>query len=500
MENKTDPVCGMTVDPATAKHHAQHGGQDFYFCSGGCAAKFVADPEKYLSPRAPAAPVDAQAIYTCPMHPEIRQQGPGSCPICGMALEPLEVSLDEAPNLELSDMTRRFWIGLALTLPVFGLEMGGHLFGLRGSPWVQFVLSTPVVLWAGAPFFVRGWASLVNRALNMFTLIALGTGVAYGFSVVALFAPQMISAHGHVPVYFEAAAVITVLVLLGQVLELRARQKTGGAIRALLNLAPETARRLRDDGNEVDVPVSDVRVGDRLRLRPGMRVAVDGVVLEGHSTIDESMMTGEAMPVEKAPGDMVRAGTITVQGSLIMRAERVGADTLLARIVQQVSEAQRSRAPVQRLADRVSAIFVPVVIVVAALTFVGWMVFAPQHGFAPALVAAVSVLIIACPCALGLATPMSIVVGMGKGAAAGVLIRDAQVLERFENIDTLVIDKTGTLTEGRPRVTQVIAEGISELSFWCLRRVLSGGANIRWGMRLWWRQARTCARRLAFTR
>jgi len=477
MENNTDPVCGMTVDPATAKHHAAHGGLDYYFCSGGCAAKFVAGPEKYLSPRGPAKPADAQAIYTCPMHPEIRQQGPGSCPICGMALEPLEVSLDGAPNPELSDMTRRFWIGLALTLPVFGLEMGSHLFGYRGSPFVQFVLSTPVVLWAGAPFFVRGWASLVNRALNMFTLIALGTGVAYGFSVVALFAPQFVSAHGHVPVYFEAAAVITVLVLLGQVLELRARQKTGGAIRALLNLAPETARRLRDDGNEEDVPVSDVRVGDRLRLRPGMRVAVDGVVLEGQSTIDESMMTGEAMPVEKAPGDGVRAGTITVQGSLVMRAERVGADTLLARIVQQVSEAQRSRAPVQRLADRVSAIFVPVVIVVAALTFAGWMVLTPQHGFAPALVAAVSVLIIACPCALGLATPMSIVVGMGKGAAAGVLIRDAQVLERFERIDTLVIDKTGTLTEGRPRVTQVIAEGLPENELLALAASVERGSE-----------------------
>ncbi len=403
-----------------------------------------------------------------------------------MALEPLEVSLTDAPNPELIDMTRRFWIAAALTLPVFVLEMGGHLFDLHHliaphvSLWVQFVLATPVVLWAGWPFFVRGWASLVNRALNMFTLIALGTGVAYGFSVVALLAPGLFPqalSHGAAPVYFEAAAVITVLVLLGQVLELRARDRTGGAIRALLKLAPETARRVRADGSDEDVPVADVHVGDRLRIRPGERVAVDGVVLEGQSAVDESMLSGEAMPVEKAPGATVIAGTINANGMLVMRADRVGADTMLARIVQQVSEAQRSRAPIQRLADQVSAIFVPAVIVVAMLAFAGWMLWGPEPVFSHALLAAVSVLIIACPCALGLATPMSIMVGIGKGAAAGILIRDAEALERLEKIDTLVIDKTGTLTEGRPRVTQVIAEGISESELLTLAASVERGSE-----------------------
>ncbi|HTO40198.1 MAG TPA: copper-translocating P-type ATPase, partial [Rhizomicrobium sp.] len=372
------------------------------------------------------------------------------------------------------------------TLPVFVLEMGGHLFDLHHliaphvSLWVQFVLATPVVLWAGWPFFVRGWASLVNRALNMFTLIALGTGVAYGFSVVALLAPGLFPqalSHGAAPVYFEAAAVITVLVLLGQVLELRARDRTGGAIRALLKLAPETARRVRADGSDEDVPVADVHVGDRLRIRPGERVAVDGVVLEGQSAVDESMLSGEAMPVEKAPGATVIAGTINANGMLVMRADRVGADTMLARIVQQVSEAQRSRAPIQRLADQVSAIFVPAVIVVAMLAFAGWMLWGPEPVFSHALLAAVSVLIIACPCALGLATPMSIMVGIGKGAAAGILIRDAEALERLEKIDTLVIDKTGTLTEGRPRVTQVIAEGISESELLTLAASVERGSE-----------------------
>ena len=466
-----DPVCGMTVDPTTAKHRAEYRGHDYAFCSAGCRAKFVADPEKYLSKNAPDAP-DKGVIYTCPMHPQIRQVGPGFCPICGMALEPVAVTAQDAPHPELDDMWRRFWIGGVLTAPVFALAMGAHLLDLDRivsslvSQWIQFALSTPVVLWAGWPFFVRGWASLVNRSLNMFTLIALGTGAAYAYSVAGLLAPGVfpdaVKMDGIVPVYFEAAAVITVLVLLGQVLELRARAQTGGAIRALLKLAPTHARRISDSG-EADVPLANVREGDRLRVRPGERVPVDGAVLDGASAVDESMVTGESVPVEKQVGAKLIGGTVNGTGTLVMRAEKVGADTVLARIVSMVSEAQRSRAPIQRLADRVSAFFVPAVLAVAAAAFVTWLLLGPQPAFAHALIAAVSVLIIACPCALGLATPMSIMVGVGKGAAAGVLIRNAEALERFERVDVLVVDKTGTLTEGHPRLVGLVAaEGFDE--------------------------------------
>jgi len=462
-----DPVCGMGVDPATAKHHAEHGGETYYFCSLGCRNKFVADPAKYVEHApAPASLADNETIYTCSMHPEIRQKGPGTCPICGMALEPLHAGQTDAANPELIDMTRRFWAGLVLTLPIVALEMGGHLIDLHrlvapeSALWFQFAGATPVVLWAGWPFFERGWSSVVRRSLNMFTLIAFGTGAAYLFSVVATLAPALFPAamkiDGMVPVYFEAAAVITVLVLLGQVLELRARERTGGAIRALLNLAPAQARRLGDDGSEHDVAVAEVRKDDRLRVRPGERVPVDGAVLEGTSAVDESMVTGEALPVEKRPGEPLIGGTINGTGALVMRAQKVGGETVLARIVAMVSEAQRSRAPIQRLADQVSAWFVPAVLLVAVLAFAGWMFFAPPPAFGSALVAAVSVVIIACPCALGLATPMSIMVGIGKGATAGVLIKNAEALERFEKVDTLVVDKTGTLTQGKPRVTAVV--------------------------------------------
>jgi Cu+-exporting ATPase len=401
------------------------------------------------------------------MHPEIRQVGPGSCPICGMALEPVLVTAEAAPNPELAGMTRRFWIGLVLSLPVLVLEMGGHLMGLdhyvprAASNWIQMALATPVVLWAGWPFFVRGWQSLVNRSLNMFTLIAMGTGVAWLYSVVAALAPDVFPAafrghDGSVAVYFEAAAVITVLVLLGQVLELRARESTGWAIRALLDLAPKTALRIRDDESEEEVPLDTVRVQDRLRVRPGEKVPVDGTVVEGRSYVDESMVTGEPMPVAKTVGDTVIGGTINQTGSLVIRAEKVGRDTVLAQIVQLVAQAQRSRAPIQRLADQVSGYFVPAVIGVAILAFAAWAVWGPEPRFAYGLVAAVAVLIIACPCALGLATPMSIMVGVGRGAQAGVLIRNAEALERMEKVDTLVVDKTGTLTEGRPAVTSVV--------------------------------------------
>ncbi|MFZ5689642.1 MAG: heavy metal translocating P-type ATPase [Pseudomonadota bacterium] len=470
-----DPVCGMTVDPHNAKHRHDHWGHTYYFCSAGCRTKFIADPDKYLSPKEhEAQPVPEGTIYTCPMHPEIRQAGPGSCPICGMALEPELVTADTGPNPELADMTRRFWIGLALTLPVFALEMGGHLTGLHmilsqaASNWIQLALATPVVLWAGWPFFERGWQSLVTRNLNMFTLIAMGTGVAWIYSVVATFAPGIFpaafrAADGSVAVYFEAAAVITVLVLLGQVLELRAREATSGAIKALLDLAPKSARRVGNDGEEHDIPIDDIAVGDRLRVRPGEKVPVDGKLLEGRSTIDESMVTGESMPVTKNPGDTVIAGTINRSGSFVFRAERVGRDTLLSQIVQMVAQAQRSRAPIQRLADQVSGWFVPAVIAVAVIAFAAWSAFGPEPRLAYGLVAAVSVLIIACPCALGLATPMSIMVGVGRGAQAGVLIKNAEALERMEKVDTLVVDKTGTLTEGRPALTgMVAATGFSE--------------------------------------
>ena len=467
-----DPVCGMMVDPHVTPHRAEHAGRTQYFCSAGCRAKFLADPGRYLGgpDRAPlrAEPVAPGTIYTCPMHPQVRQVGPGNCPICGMALEP-EVATGEAgPNPELVDFTRRFWIGLALTVPVLALEMGGHLIGLdhlieRGtSNWLQFLFGTPVVLWAGWPFFVRGWQSVVNRSLNMFTLIALGTGVAWLFSVVAtvapgVFPPAFRGPDGSVAVYFEAAAVIVVLVLLGQVLELRARERTGGAIRALLDLAPAMARRVGPDGAEEEVPLAAVAVGDHLRVRPGDKVPLDGEVLEGGSNVDESMVTGEPVPVAKGPGARVVGGTLNGQGAFVMRADRVGQDTVLAQIVRMGAQAQRSRAPIQRLADEVSAWFVPAVVAVAVLAAIAWAVWGPDPRAAFAIVAAVTVLIIACPCALGLATPMSIMVGVGRGAQAGVLIKNAEALERMERIDTLVVDKTGTLTQGRPEVVAVVA-------------------------------------------
>jgi Cu+-exporting ATPase len=471
-----DPVCGMTVDSQKTQHRATHAGADYFFCSAGCRTKFEADPARYLaaetSPPQPAAPPGT--IYTCPMHPEIRQAGPGSCPICGMALEPEVVSADTGPSPERIDMERRLWIGLALAVPVVILDMGGHLFNLHTlippavATWIEFALATPAVLWAGWPFFVRAARSLQTRNLNMFTLIAMGTGVAWLYSAVATLAPWAFPAafrgpDGTVATYFEAAAVITVLVLLGQVLELRARERTGGAIRALLDLAPKTARRIRADGADEDVSLDAVAAGDRLRVRPGEKVPVDGELLEGRGTIDESMVTGESMPVGKSAGAKVIGGTLNQTGSFVMRADKVGSDTLLARIVQMVAQAQRSRAPIQRLADRVSGWFVPLVIAVAVAAFAAWSVFGPEPRFAYALLAAVSVLIIACPCALGLATPMSIMVGIGRGAQAGVLIKDAEALERFEKVDTLVLDKTGTLTEGKPQVVAVkVASGWRE--------------------------------------
>jgi len=464
-----DPVCGMDVDPHTAKHRTVHDGHPYYFCSNGCREKFTADPQKYLNKDvAKPAPVDPGAIYTCPMHPEIRQVGPGSCPICGMALEPVMASAETGPNHELIDMTRRFWIGLVLTIPVFALEMGGHLTGLdhliarANSNWIQFALATPVVLWAGWPFFVRAFASLRTMNLNMFTLIAMGTGVAWVYSVLATVAPQIFPSafrghDGSVAVYFEAAAVITVLVLLGQVLELRAREATGGAIRALLDLAPKTARRVGSNGSDEEVALDDVMVGDHLRVRPGEKVPVDGKVIEGRSSVDESMVTGESMPVTKDLGANVIGGTLNQSGSLVIAAQKVGRDTMLSQIVQLVADAQRSRAPIQRLADRISGYFVPAVIAVAAMAFVAWAVWGPEPRLSFGLVAAVAVLIIACPCALGLATPMSIMVGVGRGAGLGVLIKNAEALERMEKVDTLVIDKTGTLTEGKPSVTRIVA-------------------------------------------
>jgi Cu+-exporting ATPase len=457
----------MTVDPHTAKHRADYRGHTYYFCAAGCRSKFAADPEKYLKGREPEA-VPEGTIYTCPMHPEIRQVGPGSCPICGMALEPEIATADTGPNPELIDMTRRFWIGLVLSLPVIVLEMGVHFVGANRwvdptlSNYIQFAFASPVVLWAGWPFFVRGWQSVLTRNLNMFTLIAMGVGVAYVYSVVATFAPGVFPdafrGHGGAPaVYFEAASVITVLVLVGQLLELRAREATSGAIRALLDLAPKLARRVKDDGSDEEISLDALQVGDRVRVRPGDKVPVDGIVLEGRSSLDESMVTGESMPVTKEQGSRVIGGTLNASGSFIMRAEKVGRDTLLSQIVQMVASAQRSRAPIQRLADQVAAWFVPTVISIAILAFAAWALFGPEPRFAFGLVAAVSVLIIACPCALGLATPMSIMVGVGRGAQAGVLIKNAEALERMEKIDTLVVDKTGTLTEGKPKVVAVVA-------------------------------------------
>jgi Cu+-exporting ATPase len=467
-----DPVCGMMVDPATAKHRIDHAGETYFFCNPRCREKFVANPDAYLKPAPPPAPAKPGVIYTCPMHPEVRQIGPGTCPKCGMALEPEDVSaaVGEGPNPELVDMTRRFWIGLALAAPVVALEMGGHLtnlhmiLGQTAGNWLQLALATPVVLWAGWPFFVRGWQSLVNRSLNMFTLIAMGTGIAWAYSIVATLAPGIFPAAfrgegGAVAVYFEAAAVITVLVLLGQVLELRARENTGGAIRALLNLAPKIAHRVRAGGADEDIPLEHVGKGDRLRVRPGESVPVDGAVIEGRSNVDEAMVTGEPVPVAKAIGDKLIGGTINQTGSFVMEAQKVGAETMLAQIVAMVAKAQRSRAPIQRLADQVSGWFVPAVIAVAIAAFFAWGVWGPEPRFSYGLIAAVAVLIIACPCALGLATPMSIMVGVGRGAQAGVLIKDAEALERLEKIDTLVVDKTGTLTEGKPKVVAVETVG-----------------------------------------
>jgi Cu+-exporting ATPase len=466
----------MTVDVAAARHTHAFGGSTWYFCSRHCLDRFAASPERYAGERVaePAASA-AAAEYTCPMHPEIRSPKPGACPKCGMALEPLMASAGGQPNPELVDMTRRFWIGLALTAPVFVLAMGEHLLGLhallpraRLAGWIQLFFCAPVVLWAAWPFFVRGWNSLVSRNLNMYTLIALGTGVAFTYSVIAFFAPGLFppafrGGSGEVGLYFEAAAVISVLVLLGEVLQLRAREGTSAAIRALLELAPATAIRIQSDGNGEEVPLDQVRIGDRLRVRPGDRVPVDGEVLEGHSALDESMLTGESMPVEKHPGAKVTAGAVNGTGSLVMRAERIGADTLLGQIVHMVAEAQRTRAPIQGLADRVSSYFVPAVVGVAILAFLAWSIYGPPPAMAFALVSAISVLIIACPCALGLATPMSIMVGIGRGAQAGVLVRDAEALERMERVDTLVVDKTGTLTAGRPELTTVAAaEGFTE--------------------------------------
>ena len=470
-----DPVCGMSVDPNTAKHNHTYNGMVYSFCSGGCREKFAANPAKYLIPIPQAAtPSGHDTIYTCPMHPEIRKVGPGNCPICGMALEPEVVSDATTVNPELMDMTRRFWIGLALTAPVFALEMGGHMTGLhqwlgqQSSNWIQLLLATPVVLWAGWPFFERGWTSVKTGNLNMFTLIAMGTGVAWIFSIVGAVFPNMFPAamrghDGSVAVYFEAAAVITVLVLLGQVMELKAREQTSGAIRALLDLSPKFARRIGQQGTDEDVNLDQVIVGDRLRVRPGERVPVDGEITEGRSAIDESLVTGESMPVTKTIGEKVIGGTMNQSGGFVMQASKVGRDTVLAQIVQMVAQAQRSRAPIQRLADQVSAWFVPAVILAALLAFTSWAAWGPEPRFSYGLIAAVSVLIIACPCALGLATPMSIMVGVGRGAQSGVLIKSAEALERFEKVDTLVVDKTGTLTEGKPSVVAIkTATGFDE--------------------------------------
>lgn len=484
-EPALDPVCGMTVDPDRAAGSFEYKGQTYYFCSTHCLHRFRENPESFLNkiPGSPQPigitrqpkPAPGQK-YTCPMHPEIIRDAPGSCPICGMALEPLTVSLEDEMNPELVDMTRRFWVAVVLSIPVFVLGMSDlipgqplqRLIPMRTLAWLQLVLATPVVVWAGWPFFVRAWQSIVNRSLNMFTLIGLGVAVGYLFSVIAvilpgIFPPSFRDHHGNVPVYFEAAAVITTLVLLGQVLELRARSHTGQAIKALLGLSPNTARRINRDGNEEDVPLGHVHVGDRLRVRPGEKIPVDGVVLEGASAVDESMISGEPIPVEKGPGDRVVGGTVNGSGAFVMRAERVGSETLLAQIVQMVSEAQRSRARIQRLADVVSGYFVPAVVLIAVITFIVWSVWGPEPRMAYGLVNAVAVLIIACPCALGLATPMSIMVATGKAAMNGVLFKNAEAIEVMRKVDTLVVDKTGTLTEGKPKLQSVVTnDGIDE--------------------------------------
>jgi len=463
-----DPVCGMNVDRASARHFLKHEGQKHYFCSAGCKAKFEAEPEKYLGDRPAPEPMPAGTQYTCPMHPEIVRDGPGDCPICGMALEPMTPSLDDGPNPELIDFTRRLWVSAVLSIPLLVITMGPMVglpvrdwIGERTAAWLELTLATPVVLWAALPFFRRGWASIVNRSPNMWTLISIGVATAYLYSVFATLFPDVFPHQfrghgGSVPVYFEAAAVIVALVFLGQVLELRARERTGSAIRALLDLAPKTARRIGKDGTEADVPLDEVKTGDLLRIRPGESVPVDGVVTEGRSSVDESMITGEPVPVEKTEGDTVTGGTLNRNGALIIRAEKVGADTMLSRIVDMVAKAQRSRAPIQGLADRVSYYFVPAVVLVAVIAFAAWALLGPQPPMVYAIVAAVSVLIIACPCALGLATPMSIMTATGRGAQAGVLIKDAEALERFSAVDTLIVDKTGTLTEGKPVLTDVV--------------------------------------------
>jgi Cu+-exporting ATPase len=464
----------MTVDPATAKHRAEYAGHSYVFCSARCEEKFTADPTRCVvtSPQGRAPAAAGEVLWTCPMHPQIVRNEPGNCPICGMALEPMTSAAGEVETPELRDMTRRFWVGVALSLPLLAIAMAEHfnkpaldaLIAPRLLVWVQLILGTPAVLWGGWPFFQRGWASIVSRRLNMFTLIALGTGVAYAYSLVAALTPGIFpasfrDADGQVPLYFEAAAVIVTLVLLGQVLELRARSQTSSAIRALLDLAPKRARRLREDGSDEDIPLEDAVPGDRLRVRPGEKVPVDGVVLEGRSAVDESMITGEPLPAEKNPGDKVTGATVNTTGSFVMHAERVGSDTLLAQIVAMVAEAQRSRAPIQKLVDTISAWFVPSVVVIAIATFIAWSILGPASAMGFGLVNAVAVLIIACPCALGLATPMSIMVGTGRGARAGVLVKNAEALELMEKIDTLVVDKTGTLTEGKPRLVGFTAIG-----------------------------------------
>ena len=482
-----DPVCGMTVERASAQHMARHQGQRHYFCSAGCQSKFEADPEQFLSDQPAPEPMPEGTQYTCPMHPEILQDHPGDCPKCGMALEPMTPSADSGPNPEYVDFKRRLWITAPLALAVFILEMGAHIgipfahwFGHSAFGWLQFALATPVV-WICRPFFKRGWASVMHRALNMWTLIALGTGAAYLFSIVSLLAPGLLPAQmrdgmGMTPVYFEATAVILVLVLVGQVMELAARERTGDAIRALIDLAPKTARRVSGDGEE-DVPLDQLNSGDILRVRPGESVPVDGVVTEGRSSVDESMITGEPVPVEKVAGEPVTGGTLNKSGSFLMQAQTVGDDTTLSRIVQMVASAQRSRAPIQALADRVAGYFVPAVVAVAVLAFLAWWALGPAPAMSYAFVAAVSVLIIACPCALGLATPMSIMVATGRGAQAGVLIRDAEALERFARVDALIVDKTGTLTEGKPTLTDVETQGIDEAEMLTLVAALERGSE-----------------------
>lgn len=485
-----DPVCGMAVDRSRAKHFLKVDGEKFYFCSAGCKTKFEADPTAYRDGNRPAAkPAPKGTLYTCPMHPEVVSDRPGDCPKCGMALEPAGIPADdEGPNPELVDFARRLWVSAILALPLLALGMGPMLglplreaIGEPQASYIELLLATPVVLWAALPFFRRAWASLVNRSPNMWTLIGLGVGTAYLYSLVATLAPGIfpMSFRGHgaaVPVYFEAAAVIVALVFVGQVLELKARERTGSAIRALLDLAPKTARRINADGNESDVPVDDIQAGDRLRVRPGERIPVDGSVLEGQSTVDESMITGEPLPLEKAKGDALTGGTINKNGSLVMAAEKVGADMVLSRIIDMVAAAQRSRAPIQGAVDRVSAVFVPAVVVAAVLAFIAWAAIGPEPSLANALLAAVAVLIIACPCALGLATPMSIMIATGRGAQEGVLIKDAEALERFSRVDTLIVDKTGTLTEGKPVLTDVVAFGGTEEN-----RLLSLAASLERG-------------------